>query len=230
MTRVCKVSGTARVAAVMMMALIMLFQVNEVYGKSKKNKVDDTHFAAPNASEDVQRTVKWIGKNYNNQFLPFGVIDKQNAVIHLFSKTGEAVASGPVLLGISKTDRIDPETFKKRLSSIGPSERVTPAGRFQVVLGPDHRGKQVLWVDTKFAIALHPVVNVPGQNRKTRLNSETSSDNRITWGCINVQPTLYKNVISSLFKRQGFVYILPEEVPVEDFIRQVSLVSPVKNK
>ena len=132
MTRACKVSRTARVAAVMMMALIMLFQVNEVYGKSKKNKIDDMHFSAPNASEDVQRTVKWIGQNYNNQNLPFGVIDKQNAVIHLFSITGEAVASGPVLLGISKSDRINPKTLKKRLSSIGPSERVTPAGRFQV--------------------------------------------------------------------------------------------------
>ncbi|MCG8344345.1 MAG: hypothetical protein MI685_04160, partial [Chlorobiales bacterium] len=141
--------------------------------------------------------------------------------VFVFDQKGKFVAAGPVLLGISKKDRIDPKTLNYRLSQITADKRVTPSGRYTAVIGKDHRGKELLWVDYEYAIALHPVANVPGQNRKTRLKTKTHKDNRITWGCINVSPILFKTVISPIFKeRGGIVYVLPEE-PANKGIMQI---------
>lgn len=53
---------------------------------------------------------------------------------------------------IEKANRIDPKTLKAPLSSIGKKDRVTPGRSYHSVLGPDHRGKEVLWIDFHFRL------------------------------------------------------------------------------
>lgn len=217
MKTVLKVITNAGKAIVLLPALFLALGLHApdagAKDKETRKKLEST------ASEEVQKTYRWIEKEKDNRKLPFAIIDKKNAHIYVFDEKGKIIDTGPVLLGIAKADKIDPKTLKKPLSRIGKDERVTPSGRYQSVVGPDHRGKQVLWVDPQFAIALHPVVNVPGQNRFTRIESSSVDDNRITWGCINVPVPLFKKVITPLFKpKSGFVYILPESDSVEKLL------------
>lgn len=213
MTQALKIISSTWRTAILLPVFLLLVTLNSVNAGAKDVKELDY------ASEEVRKTVSWVKENKDNQHLPYAIIDKKNAHIFVFDAKSRIVDHGPVLLGIAKTDRIDPKTLNAPLSSIGKKDRVTPSGRYHSVIGPDHRGKDVLWVDTKYAVALHPVVNVPGQKRRTRLQSTTSTDNRITWGCINVSVPLFKNVLSPLFKSTaGIVYILPEAAPVEQLL------------
>ncbi|WP_287372594.1 hypothetical protein [Prosthecochloris sp.] len=213
MTQALKIISNTWKTAVLLSVLLSLVIFNSENANAKDGK--ELHFA----SEEVRKTVSWVKKNKDNRKLPYAIIDKKNAHIFVFDAKSKIVDHGPVLLGIAKSDRIDPKTLNARLSSIGKNDRVTPSGRYVSVFGPDHRGKDVLWVDTKYAVGLHPVANVPGQRRKTRLNSTTSADNRITWGCINVSKPLFTNVLTPLFKpKAGIVYILPEAAPIEQLL------------
>lgn len=213
MPRAPKITGYTLRTTFLLPVLLLLFSMNSTSSSAKNPEYLDV------ASEEVRKTVSWVKKNKDNRQLPYAIIDKKNAHIFVFNAKSKIVGHGPVLLGIAKADRIDPKTYKAPLSQIGKEDRVTPSGRYVSVLGPDHKGKEVLWVDTKYAVALHPVVNVPGQKRRTRLQSVTPADNRITWGCINVSVPLFKNVVSPLFKpKAGIVYILPETAPLEKLL------------
>lgn len=194
---------------VLAFSALLFFAVEGNCGEKKENKLA---FLASDPSEAVQESVEWVRDKKDNQKLPYAVIDKSYSGVYVFDDKGKFIAAGPVLLGIAKRDRIDPKTLNYKLSQITPDKRVTPSGRYRSFLGKDRRGKELLWVDYQYAIAIHPVADVRGQNRKTRLKTKTHSDNRITWGCINVDPELFKNVITPLFQeRGGMVYVLPEE-------------------
>lgn len=171
------------------------------------------------ASEDVKITFRRIMKTNDNNKLPFAIIDKKNAAMFVFNAYGSPLSSGPVLLGISRCDTIDPKTLNAKLGDISSEKRVTPSGKYQAQIGKDLHGKELLWVTYDYAIAIHPVIEVPGQQRRRRLQSQSAEDNRITWGCINALPSFYETIISPVFRpKGGIVYVLPEEVPVENFI------------
>lgn len=193
-----------------LLAFAFLFCMDDAH--SSDSAEDNIDFSASSASEAVKQAVDWIQDRRDNRYLPFAIIDKNNSGIFVFDTKSKFLASGPVLLGIARYDRIDPKTLNSSLSKIAADQRVTPSGRYWAILGKDHNGKEMLWIDPEYAIALHPVVDVPGQKRKTRLKTETSKDNRITWGCINVSPVLFETIITPVFKEKGgMIYILPEE-------------------
>jgi hypothetical protein len=104
------------------------------------------------------------------------------------------------------------------MSDMRPEERITPAGRFVASLGRNFHGKNVLWVDYDAAISLHQVVtNKPEERRLQRLASSTPLDKRISYGCINVPVTFYKNVVRPAFTgTNGIVYVLPETRSIRD--------------
>jgi len=171
------------------------------------------------ASADVRITFQRIIATNDNRKLPFAIIDKKNAAMFVFDADGSPLSSEPVLLGISKCDTIDPKTLNAKLGDISSEKRVTPSGKYQAQIGRDLHGKELLWVKYDYAIAIHPVIDVPGQQRVKRLQSQTAEDNRITWGCINASSSFYKTVISPVFKpKGGIVYVLPEEIAVDVFI------------
>ena len=70
-------------------------------------------------------------------------------------------------------------------------------------------------LDYDASFSLHAVVKgTPAEHRAERLNSPTSEDNRISFGCINVPTAFYSSVVSTTFaKTKGIVYVLPEMGP-----------------
>jgi hypothetical protein len=163
------------------------------------------------------RVIGWVMASRDNGDLPFIVIDKTGAELFVFEASGRLVARAPVLVGIARGDDSMPGVGDRELSHIPVAQRTTPAGRFVANFGPAAGHKeQMLWVDLPDAISLHPVVTSnPKERRPQRLKSPTPSDNRITFGCINVAAELYSTTIEPLFRPAGgVVYILPETRPL----------------
>lgn len=163
------------------------------------------------AANPIDRTVRSVLRSGDNRGRPFIVVDKRSAQVVAFGPNGELLGETPALLGSARGDDSAPWIGERELSDIRPSERTTPAGRFEAGLGPNAAGRQVLWVDYEDAISLHPVINTSrSERRPERLASPTAADNRISYGCINVPPAFFAGVVRPAFARGGVVYILPE--------------------
>ena len=170
---------------------------------------------APTAVQELRSWVLGAGDNHGQ---PFVIVDKIGAQAVAFDRTGALIGSAPVLLGVAFGDESPPGIGDKPLADIGPEDRITPAGRFVAQLGENLSGKTVLWVDYDAAVSLHAVVTgKPSDHRQARLDSPTSSDNRISYGCINVPAPFYKEIVEPLFKdTPGLVYVLPETRSLRD--------------
>lgn len=172
----------------------------------------DRGLASAGASAEVTFVAQTVVDTHDNQRLPYIIIDKANARVFVFDAAGRLAGSDAALLGLARGDHSAGDIGTRNLAAIGPSERVTPAGRFLARLDYDARGEQVLLVDYDASIALHPVaVGKVEERRAERLASATAQDNRISFGCINVSPAFYTGIVAPAFTRtHGYVYILPE--------------------
>lgn len=164
----------------------------------------------------VRSIFDWIARSDDNQGLPFIIIDKVNAEVFVFDGSGVLRGSTPALLGLGRGDDSAPGIGQRKLASIPPDERTTPAGRFVATLGHDF-DQDILWVDYDAALSLHRViVGNPADRRQARLASATPLDNRISYGCINVPAQFYDRVVAPRFHGTvGIVYILPETRAIE---------------
>jgi hypothetical protein len=173
----------------------------------------------PEASSPAARELAdWVMASSDNHNLPFIVIDKVQARVFAFDAQGSLRGASAALLGTAVGDDSVPGIGQRKLSTIRPFERTTPAGRFVAYLDRDIHGEEVLWVDYDSALSLHRIITTqPKERRAQRLASPTPADNRITYGCINVAVAFYEGVVSPLFQRtQGIVYILPERRAASD--------------
>ena len=171
--------------------------------------------AQPPSNHAIQM-ISWIVRSGDNGGRPFMVIDKVGAKVLVFDRSGVFMGATPALIGSARGDHSVLGIGDRELSNIKPSERTTPAGRFVARIGPSLGLGRVLWIDIPGAVALHPVITShPAEHRPERLQSPTPKDNRITYGCINISPTFYGNVVRPLFTQiGGVVYILPETRPL----------------
>jgi hypothetical protein len=169
------------------------------------------------ASAEVKRVAHWVIESGDNTGLPFLLIDKVNAQVLAFSPAGHLRGTAPVLLGMARGDRMLAPN-EATMSEMPPEVRITPAGRFVAYLAIDSLGKQLLVLDYAASLSLHAVVKgTPQEHRAERLNSVTSDDNRISFGCINVPTAFYATVVSPTFTNtKGVVYVLPETSPAGD--------------
>ncbi len=160
----------------------------------------------------AKEMAEWVVSSGDNHNKPFAIIDKVKARVYVYSVYGKLHGDAPVLLGLSKGDYAPPGLGNKPLSKIPPSQRITPAGRFVAIMGHNHKGKEILWVDYDQSLSLHPVVKGTKRDRRAeRLASPTPRDNRISFGCINVPKKFFKDVVHNTFDgTAGIVYILPE--------------------
>jgi len=110
-----------------------------------------------------------------------------------------------------------PGIGSRKLSTIRPEERTTPAGRFVADLGHDF-GQDILWIDYTTSISLHRVIRgTPGDHRLQRLATTSPLDKRISYGCINVPVKFFDNVVLETFSgTRGIVYILPEVKTIQE--------------
>lgn len=178
---------------------------------------DWPNFGNHAASHDVRRMAKWIGVSGNNGGLPYMIVDKIEAKVFLFDARYALLGTAPALLGLGQGDDSAVGIGQRRLATMEPSERTTPAGRFEASLGFDLE-QDVLWIDYDAALSMHRVIigNVRDR-RHERLGTATPLDNRISYGCINVPTSFYDMFIKPAFKGTvGIVYILPETKPLSE--------------
>ncbi len=181
----------------------------------------------PATSADVQSFERWIESSRDNKGLPFIIVDKVAATIHVFDGKHRLIGSAPVLLGLERGDGSVPGIGSRPLKTILPHERTTPAGRFTASLGHD-LVQDILWVDYESALSLHRIVKgSQADKRFDRLASPTPLDNRISYGCINVPPTFYDEIVAPAFRATtGIVYILPEIEALATIFKMKGATSP----
>lgn len=167
------------------------------------------------ASRDVRDMMDWVKASRDNHALPFMIIDKVAARVFVFDRNGDVRGSAPALLGLGRGDDSVSGIGKRKLATITPAERTTPAGRFEAALGHD-LVQDILWIDYEAALSLHRViVGNRKDQRAARLASTSPLDNRISFGCINVPAAFYDGVVVPTFTATvGIVYILPETRPL----------------
>ena len=170
------------------------------------------HFGSEEFSAESRKLADWVVDSADNGKLPFMIVDKVQARVFMFDAQGQLRGAAAALLGLAIGDHTVPGIGQRKLSSIRPEERTTPAGRFVASLDRDIHGDEVLWVDYDSSLSLHRVVKgQPKERRAERLASPNPLDNRVSFGCINVPVKFYEQVVSPSFTgTSGIVYILPE--------------------
>jgi hypothetical protein len=172
-------------------------------------------FHGESASPDARELLHWIAASADNRGLPFMVIDKLNAKVFVFDREGKLQGAAASLLGLGRGDESAPGIGQRKLATISPKDRTTPAGRFEAALGHDFE-QDILWIDYEAALSLHRVIaGNPKERRHQRLASPSPLDNRISYGCINVPAKFYDAIVVPAFTGTvGIVYILPETKPL----------------
>ena len=184
----------------------------EPLAQQAQNSAD---FGAETGSADARQVANWVTATRDNHGLPFIIVDKKEAKVFVFDSHGQIRGAAPALLGLARGDDTVPGIGQRRLASIRPDERTTPAGRFEAAIGNDFE-QDVLWIDYDSGLSLHRViVGSPADRRHARLASPTPLDNRISYGCINVPARFYDTIVAPAFRGTvGIVYILPETRPI----------------
>ncbi|MGA8259861.1 MAG: hypothetical protein WB783_06585 [Arenicellales bacterium] len=170
------------------------------------------NFGSESASRRTRDVANWVFNSRDNRNKPFAIVDKVNAKAYVFDANGRLRGAAPVLLGVAQGDYSAPGIGDIPMSRIPLEQRTTPAGRFVATMGRNSHGKEILWVDYKNAISMHPVITSnPKERRLQRLATPTPLDNRISHGCINVPTKFFKNVVHKTFNgTSGIVYVMPE--------------------
>ena len=164
------------------------------------------------APDAVKKMAGWVLDSSDNRGVPFVIVDKSEAKVFVFGKSGEMLGNAWVLVGLAQGDDSVPGIGTMPLTQITPDMRTTPAGRFVATIGHDLGKLDVLWVDYPTAVSLHRVINTnPAERRPERIVSGVPADHRISYGCINVPAQFFDSVVEPTFKdTHGIVYILPE--------------------
>ena len=166
--------------------------------------------AAP--AGDARELLEWVARTHDNAGMNYVVVDKRLATVSVLDGRGKLLGTSPVLLGAAVGDDSAPGIGTRPMAQVLPHERTTPAGRFLAEPGHNAKGEDIVWVDYDTAVSFHRVrVANPSDRRLQRLATPTASDNRISYGCINVPVNFYNNVLRPAMTESGaVVYVLPE--------------------
>lgn len=168
-------------------------------------------------SDDARRVAEWVVASADNGHRHFAIVDKKQAQVLVFEPGGRLAGATPVLLGYAEGDDTVPGIGQRPIEAVRPEERTTPAGRFVAQSGRNTLDEDVVWVDYEAAVSMHRVrLTNPAERRLERLASPTAADNRISYGCINMPPEFFEQVLwPAMGQRRGIVYVLPEHKPLD---------------
>lgn len=169
-------------------------------------------FAGAPRSAEAEELAQWVVDSADNGRSDFVILDKRHARVYVFDALGRLQGAAPVLIGSARGDHTVPGIGQRPIEDVHPHERTTPAGRFVAKPGRNTIPEDVLWVDYAAAVSMHRVrLTNPKERRLERLASATESDNRISYGCINLPVAFFEEVLWPRLGRQGgIVYVLPE--------------------
>ncbi len=187
-------------------------------------------FGAVIPTEDVRQLANWIVHVGDQQNKPFVVLDKKDARVYIFERTGRLKEVSPVLLGYAVGDDNAPGIGTKAIADILPEERTTPAGRYVAEMGMNARGEDVVWVDYQAAVSMHRVLTTnPAERRLERLATPTNEDNRVSYGCINLPKAFYEQALAPTVRSAGaIIYILPETRSAHEVFGSYDVDQPAK--
>ncbi len=171
----------------------------------------------PPLSAEAARVARWALAASDARGQPFAIIDKPRARLYVFDGRGRLQGDAPVLLGLARGDDTVPGIGDRPLAQVRPFERTTPAGRFVAEHGTNARGEHVVWIDYESAVSMHPVLTTnPKERRLERLATPAVSDNRISYGCVNVPTEFFAKVVLPTLKAEHpVVYVLPDRKPLD---------------
>jgi hypothetical protein len=169
-------------------------------------------FGSEKPSAEARYLADWVADSQNSAGLDFIVVDKKNATVYVFDAVARLRGASPVLLGSARGDDSVPGIGTRPIAQVRPAERTTPAGRFLAERGRNNLGEDIVWVDYDAAVSIHRVRATNKKERRLeRLATPTISDNRISYGCVNVPVAFYESTIRPVFAtRRAVVYVLPE--------------------
>jgi hypothetical protein len=180
-------------------------------------------FGSHEPSPDARALAGAVMRNGDHGARPFAIVDKRDARLYVFAGDGRLAGTTPILIGYAAGDDTVPGIGERPIEQVRPHERTTPAGRFVADRGRNTLGDNVVWIDYNAAVSMHPVrLTDPRERRQERLDSPTPTDNRISYGCINIPPAFFAEVVWPHFERPGnLIYVLPEVKTVNDVFRQL---------
>jgi hypothetical protein len=180
-------------------------------------------FGSHEPSPDARALALAVMRSGDHGARPFAIIDKRDARLYVFAADGRLAGTTPILIGYAAGDDTVPGIGERPIEQVRPHERTTPAGRFVADRGRNSLGDNVVWIDYNAAVSMHPVrLTDPRERRQQRLDSPTPTDNRISYGCINIPPAFFAEVVWPHFARPGnLIYVLPEVKTVTDVFRQL---------
>jgi hypothetical protein len=181
-------------------------------------------FGTQPASAEAIALGHWVRESRDAAGRPYAIVDKRQARLYVFDAQGRLAGATPALLGSTPGDHTVPGVgLRAQTGQVGQDERTTPAGRFEATPGRNLKGEHVVWADYASAFAIHRLR--PGaayEARKTRLESETSEDNRVSYGCVVVSVAFYLSVVEPVLGHtHSVVYVLPETRPVQQLLREL---------
>jgi hypothetical protein len=172
-------------------------------------------FGKKKVSKNTRQLAQWVLNNRDNAGYPFAIVDKLTATISYFGVDGKMINSGSALLGLTKGVDFAPNPNKTLEELEGDTQnKVTTAGRYPTITQHSEEYGDVIRTNKKehSAEAIHRVyTGEPSEKRQHRLDTKTVADNRISFGCINVDPSFVKGIADS-FRQGGVVYVMPESV------------------
>ena len=158
------------------------------------------------ATAQTRQIADWIADSGNNEGSAFFIVDKVAARLYVFDVRARLLGSSAVLLGAAIGDDSVPGIGTRPITQVLPNERTTPAGRFVAEQGRNLQDEDVIWVDYDAAVSMHRVrANNPTERRLQRLASESTDDNRISFGCINVPVGFYESYLRPALNAQSVV-------------------------
>jgi hypothetical protein len=185
---------------------------------SKKSAPEDktpgplADFGTEAAPPDVVHVANWASYTRNHKKKAFVLIDKKAAQLYVFDPKGKLRSATPILLGKAVGDHTAPGVGNKPMSQIKEHEKTTPAGRFLAQPGRNTKGEDIIWIDYNAAVSMHRLRKVKAEEKRAdRMATPEASDNRISYGCVNVPAKFYDGVLKPTVSRYGaYVYVLPE--------------------
>jgi hypothetical protein len=176
------------------------------------------------ASPEARHAAHWTLQSSDHRGLPFAIVDKKEARIHVFDSNGTLRGTSPVLLGQAPGDHTVPGVGDRaQTGRIPVHERTTPAGRFESQPGYNLAGEHVVWVDWDSALAIHRLrPGVGFRDRQARLASPIASAHRASLGCVVVPVAFYEEVVKEVLGRsRSVVYVLPESKPLSEMLESL---------
>jgi hypothetical protein len=169
-------------------------------------------FGKRQPTPEVRHIANWAVDSGDHGAKSIVVIDKKDARVWVFDPAGRLLADSPALIGAAVGDDSVPGIGEKPLAEVLPEEKTTPAGRYVAEPDVNAAGEDIVWVSYDLAVSMHRVRPlVKAERRLQRLASATPADNRISFGCINLPPEFYEQVLRPAVVQHGaIVYVLPE--------------------